>query len=360
MSKSICILVDSLSSGGAERVAANLSISLTNRGYQVTLVSMRNQIDYPYKGALFNFGKIKEKHNKIQSFNKFKSFFKETNFDVVIDHRVRANFVKEYIFSKYVFNRHKVIYCVHSYDLSYYFSLLKWPKLSLLPHVEQKYFVCVSEFIQLNLSEQLNLKCTRIYNYVQPELIFNRINDLNKKKEIQYIIGVGRLMESKQFDVLISCYLASNLIDNNIKLIILGSGSEKEKLESLISDLKLENHVELISFKKNPYPLIMGAKCLVSSSRVEGFPMVLVEALILNVPVISYNYKSGPNEIIKNNVNGILVENQNQEQLTLALNKLLLDASFYDKIKSNTQLDLGKFSEDQIVQEWINLLENQM
>ena len=117
MNKKICLLTYSLSSGGAEKMVANMSVSLVNMGFDVIIVSMKDVIDYTYKGTIYNFGKVKKENNKLQSFFKFLQFFKKQNFDFIIDHRVRNQFFKEYIFSNFIFNKIKVIYCVHHYNL---------------------------------------------------------------------------------------------------------------------------------------------------------------------------------------------------------------------------------------------------
>jgi N-acetylgalactosamine-N,N'-diacetylbacillosaminyl-diphospho-undecaprenol 4-alpha-N-acetylgalactosaminyltransferase len=359
MSKKICLLVDCLSSGGAEKVASHMSFSLTAKGYNVTIVSMRNELGYLYKGTLFNLGLIKEKHSRLSSLLLFEKFFKEQKFDVIIDHRVRNKFFKELLFSKFVFNKSQVIYCVHHYDLNFYFSYLKWPMLARLPHVKKKQFVAVCDEIKSEMSELLDLESVRVYNYILADKILKKASQIHEHRESEYIISIGRLVKLKQFDILITCYAKSKLPKNNIKLLILGNGSEKEKLELLISHLNLNDYVELIPFQNNPYMLIKKAKSLILPSRAEGFPMVLIEALTLMVPIIAFNCKSGPNEIVKNMVNGLLVEDQNQEQMTSALNRLLLDTSFYNKIKENTSRGLEKFSETKIIEKWANLLESQ-
>lgn len=359
MSKKICLLVDSLSSGGAEKVAANMSVSLKQKGYALFIVSMRDEIDYKYDGELFNFGLVKKSCNKLKAFLKFKQYFKNNKFDYIIDHRTRSKFIKEVLFSKFVFQNHKVIYCIHSYSLDYYFSYLNTAKLSLFPHVKKRMFVSVSNEIHDKLKQKLNVKSRTIYNYFMSKNA--RISSDSTLGSIDnYIIGVGRLTSIKQFDKLILSYNQSKLPEESIKLIILGDGPEKENLENTISKLKCKNHIKLLPFNKNPYRLMSSAKALVLTSKVEGFGMVLLEALSLKTPVISFNCKSGPKEIIKHGVNGLLVEDQNKKELTKALNKLLLDANYYSKIKENVQLGLEKFSEEYVIQEWINLFENQM
>ena len=276
MVTNICILVDSLSSGGAEKVASNLSISLSKKGYAITIVSMRKDIDYDYDGTLFNFGLIKGKYNRIKSLLIFKDFFRKSKFDIIIDHRVRSNFWKELLFSKYIFYKQNVIYCIHNYELRYYFSFLEYPFISAFPHVRNKKFVSVSFKIQNKLEKQLNIKSSAIYNYSDISKQSQGLNRADENDFGDYIISVGRLTRIKQFDLLIKCYKDSNLSDNNIELLILGVGPEKNNLQKQIVDLNLSNDVRLIPFRKNPYPLIKNAKVLVLQSKFEGFPMVLV------------------------------------------------------------------------------------
>ncbi|AJR04704.1 glycosyltransferase [Siansivirga zeaxanthinifaciens] len=354
MSKKVCIISDSLSFGGAEKVAANMSISLSKKGYEIHIVSMTDFIDYQFEGALYNFGLVKKSNNKLLSLLKFKKYFSLNKFDVIIDHRVRNKYLKEIVFSKFIFKNETIIYCVHNYDLSYYFSFLKFPWASLFPHVKNRMFVSVCNEIKNKLENKLFLKSTVVYNYTIP----NKYSSDKKVYDYDYIIGVGRLTKIKQFDKLIKNFSKSHLPNSNVKLVILGSGSEKLNLELLISELSMGKHVELIPFTKNPNELISNAKALVLTSKIEGFPMVLVESLFLNTPVIAFNCKSGPSEIIQNYINGLLVDNQNEQQLTLALNKLL-DNHFYNNLEQNTHKDLDRFSEDVVTNKWIDILENQ-
>ncbi|MBD0824318.1 glycosyltransferase [Aestuariibaculum marinum] len=349
MNKKLCILTDSLSNGGAERVASNMSVSLANKGYNITVVSMQSNISYAYEGELYNFGKVKEANNKLKAFLKFRDFFKNENFDVIIDHRVRNNFFKELLFSKLIFNKSKVIYCIHSYLLSYSFSYMCFPRLARLPHVKNRIFVSVCNEVNRNLEQQLGIKSKTIYNYLKLG------RDIDFEKE-NYIIGVGRLTKIKQFDKLILAYNESELPKKSVGLRILGNGEEKENLKKMINNLELNKKVKLISFKNDPKALISKAMCLVLVSEFEGFGMVLLEALNLGTPVISYNCKSGPSEIIQHEINGLLVENKNKEELIKAMNKLVLDEEFYNQIKLNTSCGLEKFSEEQVIAQWETLL----
>ena len=178
------------------------------------------------------------------------------------------------------------------------------------------------------------------------------------KPPYAYIIAVGRLVKMKQFDVLIKSYKNTQLLDKNIKLLIFGEGEEKENLQSQINSLGLHSFVLLKGFNQNVSSYIKQAKALVLSSKFEGFPMVLIEALTLKTPMIAFNCKSGPAEIIKHEINGLLVENQNQEALSKAMNTLVLNDEFYYQIKTNIEKLSNPFSEEIIIEQWINLVEN--
>lgn len=349
----ICLLADCLSLGGAEKMAANMSVSLSKRGYEVWIVSMKDEIDYEYAGTLYNFGKVKVQHNRFQAFLKFRAFFRQHQFDVIIDHRVRDKFLKELLFAKLVFKSSKVVYCVHHYILELYFSMVNIPLLLRQVLVKNREIIVVSKVVKQKIKEQLNFESKVIYNYIIPK---RKVHEVGLSED--FIVAVGRLENIKQFGVLINAYHNSQLPKHNIKLFVLGEGSEREYLEQLILKLNLQDYIELLGFRNDADTYIKHSKALVMSSASEGFPMVLIEALALKTPLISFDCKSGPNEIIQHNINGLLVEDQNSEKLTEAMDKMILDKDFYAYIKTNLEERPNPFSEENIIGQWMELLEN--
>jgi len=91
------------------------------------------------------------------------------------------------------------------------------------------------------------------------------------------------------------------------RLIIVGEGERRANLESLIRSLGMEDRVVLAGAMDNPFPVLQGAALLVLSSRWEGYPNVLLEALALNVPVISTDCRHGPRELLDGGRHGSLV-----------------------------------------------------
>jgi glycosyltransferase involved in cell wall biosynthesis len=139
---------------------------------------------------------------------------------------------------------------------------------------------------------------------------FNESFQLDKK----YIISIGRLTYQKNFNLLIESFYEINKIYNDYKLIIIGDGEKRKELELLISKLNLKNEVFLIGFKKNIFPYLNIADCLISSSRWEDPGFTLIEAGILNKIIISSDCMSGPRELL-NDDNGYLFNNENKDSL---------------------------------------------
>ena len=120
------------------------------------------------------------------------------------------------------------------------------------------------------------------------------------------ILGVGRLTQAKDFPTLIRAFALVRK-KHPARLMILGEGEERSKLETLVQELGLEKEVSLPGFVDNPYKYMKRAAVFVLSSKWEGFGNVLVEAMALGTPVVSTNCPSGPAEILENGRWGRLV-----------------------------------------------------
>jgi len=269
-----------------------------------------------------------------------------------IDFRSRSRFVMEYLLHQFIFEAKKMIMMVHSYEIEWHIPKGKiFKKIYNNTHA----VVAVSEGIELKLGKKYDFEnLLHIPNYISIEE-----EQVTTPLEISeaYIIAVGRLRNDiKQFDRLIETYHEANLTEKNIKLYICGDGEDEEALEKLISTLGLTNDVRLLGFVENVNEYIRNAKYLVLSSSVEGFPMVLLEALQQKTPVISFDCKSGPSEIIQHKTNGLLVEDQNFANLKDAMILLIENLALYAKCKQNTVSSISKFTEKPVIQEWIQLI----
>lgn len=136
------------------------------------------------------------------------------------------------------------------------------------------------------------------------------------------ILGVGRLEEQKDFFTLIKAF---DILRRKIssRLIILGDGEQRQALEDLIRTSGLQDLVELPGFELNPFAFMKRASVFVLSSRWEGLPNVLIQALACGCPVISTDCLSGPSEILKGGEYGYLVPVGDPQAMAEAMDAVL-------------------------------------
>lgn len=358
-SKRVCIIVDCLSIGGAEKIAGVLSIEFEKLGHDVSIISLWDKVTYPYAGKLYNLG-INESKIKwikqVKKFFKFRKAYKNDNADYYIDFRIRNRSILEFLLHSFVFVNSKMIFTIHNYHVD-----LHIPNGSFF----RKFYknahkvVAVSSAIEKKLQTEYQLKNTKlIYNFIDEKLVKAKANEpLDIKIPSKYIVSVSRLNnEVKQIDKLIESYHKSELPKHDISLLILGEGEDKESLKTLVEKKSLKDKVRIMGFQENPYPIIKNALFLVLCSKFEGFPMVLLESLKLGTPVVSFNCTSGPNEIIINNENGLLVEDQNFEKLRESLNIFIENESLYKNCKDHAEESVMKFNNSTIMDQWKSLL----
>ncbi len=179
------------------------------------------------------------------------------------------------------------------------------------------------------------LKVNAIYNGMDLDMIRRRMGEsceyALRVNDSLVILGVGRLDTQKTFHVLISAF-AEVVKHTPAKLVILGEGHERPRLEQLIASLGIQESVSLPGFVENPYAWMRQATVFCLSSAYEGLPFVLVEAMACGCPVVSTDCPSGPGEIIRHGENGMLVPVDNAIALADAIRRILLDGQFRDKL----------------------------
>ena len=184
----------------------------------------------------------------------------------------------------------------------------------------------------------LNLNAYLIYNALNIKKIksLSRVKYRNNffDKNHLNLISVGRLVPQKdQITLLKAVNYAKD--KTKIKLLIMGSGAERNFLNNYIYTKGLRKIVKILDFSKNPYPQVKNADALVLSSLFEGFPNVLIEAQILKTLIIASNCPTGPREIIEKNLRGIIFKKGDY----LNLGKLLINVNKESKINKKRVLN---------------------
>jgi len=164
------------------------------------------------------------------------------------------------------------------------------------------------------------------------------------------ILAVGSLTAQKDFPTLIKAFVIARK-NRQARLMILGEGEERPKLEGLIRELGVESDVSLPGFIVNPYPYMCGASLFVLSSRWEGLPGVLIEALYCGTPLISTDCHSGPREILANGEYGKLLPVGDVDHLARAIIDTLNDGT-----RRPSPETWSRFELDVVVDQYIKAL----
>ena len=344
----VAVIGYKLAEGGLERIFGTTTKMLHDQGIDVHTIVLEDKIEFEFAGKLVSFGK----YSKFIKYFKLRKYLKKEHFDYIIDFRHRINPKMEWVFLHFIYRNVKTIYTIHSSKLENYLTENKWIAKLILQKVYK--VVAVSNGVKQKI--EIELKNSAIE--VIPNSLDFKTPSNSDILPFKYIIAVGRLVKLKQFDKLIESYSKSRLPEKNIHLVILGTGEEQANLEKKISDFNLQAVVHLLGFKENVYDYISKAKFLVLTSQYEGFSMVVLEALSLGIPVVSFDCEYGPRELIHNNSNGILVEDQNFEELTRKLDIFVDDEILYQGCKNNSVSSVAKFQSSIIVNQWLQILKN--
>lgn len=171
------------------------------------------------------------------------------------------------------------------------------------------------------------------------------------------IIAVGRLDYQKGFDRLIRAWklVQKNRAFKDWHLDIFGQGEWKEMLQQMINERGLQTNTHIHPPTKNIGAEYVQSSLLVMSSNYEGFPMVMIEAMACGLPVVSFDYKCGPKDIIKDGENGLLVENGNIQGLADAMMNVMGDDEFRKILSENARKVVSSYSEEVVMEKWIKL-----
>ena len=353
----ICFISGVISrSGGTERVGILIANELAERGYDVTILSFWDRgvpfFQYSDKirvaGLLNPVSEGKLFRTYIYPIIKLHQFIKKNQFDIVID---IDTLLSQYTAIARLGTNAKLI----SWEHFNYFHTKDDKKRNLALKLAARYadkIVLLTKQDYMLHAEKAGIpeeKLVQIYNPTPFEGC--RISPRKEKN----VIAVGRLTDQKGFDLLLNAWALIEHLLPDWSLIIVGSGENERLLKEQASfnDLKKVKFMPSTNKIEDWYDR---ASAYVLSSRYEGFPMVLLEAMSKGLPIVSFDCVTGPSEIVIHGNTGYLVEDGSEIDLADKMLYLLSNSDLLDEFSENSLTIIKDYHIKPIVDKWENLI----
>jgi len=362
--RKVAIFIPSLRGGGAENSMVNLANAIAKSGISVDLLVANavgpNLINISKQVNLIDF----KKNNVSLCLFRLIGYLKNNCPGSLLSAMTHVNVIA-LLANMLTGDSTRVIISVRTYLSA---SLYKEKKikskivlfLSKYLYRKANKIIAVSQNVAkdvINLYKLPESMLRTIYNPVLTRELFElaerKINHLWLQEECEYplILSVGRLEEVKNFELLIKAF-AILIKQYSARLLILGEGTLRPKLEKLINNLNLNDRVALPGYVNNPYVFMKNCSLFVLSSKYDGLPGVLIEALVLSPRIIATDCPGGCCEILDNGRYGKLVAVDSIEGLANAM----LEALQNKPKRCNDSILLTKFKPETVVSQYLQVL----
>ncbi len=373
--KKILFLIDNLKGGGAEKAIKIIVEELYEKGVNLIVVLLEEQLNYTLKSDIevYSLSQKMTKYNFLFLGFKLLKLLKIFSPDIVYATNTKAQILS--LLTKPFFKTQRIVNIQVDLTKQYEGREYIFYLFNMLLKNADAY-----SFISHGIYENLKDKIPQKENIFIPNAIdFEEIDTLktqdieDKYKHIfekKVVITIGRLTEQKAQWILLEAF---SKIEEDVHLIILGSGEKEEELKTLSKKLGIEKRVFFLGFQSNPFKFLYNADIFVLSSLWEGFGNVIVEAMRCELPIISTDCPSGPREILSPNSDifkklknenefgeyGVLSPVENSKYLFQAMDKMLNDNHILQKYKKQAIVRAENYSKDIIVENFTHkILEN--
>lgn len=365
--------IPSLGGGGAERVMTEILHHIGRDRIEPVLVLLRQYEHSPYKKDLPGGLKIivaertSDNHfDKIKQYAAFMKIVFEEKPHVIISMLTHSNIMS--ISAKMLF-RKRVIIGEHN-TLSEVIKteegkrMLWFPTATLVRifYMFADKIIAVSEGVKTDLVKKFSIPSGNVHVINNPidlkrvlELCNNPAEHIFFREETPLVLSVGRLVPQKGFDILLKAFRRV-VGEMDARLMILGEGPERKSLVRLARELAITEKVSFPGFQNNPYKFLSKGHVFALPSRYEGFPMVMLEAMACNIPVVSTDCKSGPREILEDGKCGLLVSPEDPDALSMALLKLLKDKNLRERFSILGKKRAEEFTAKKIARQYEDII----
>ena len=361
----ITLVISSLGCGGAERVLVSMAKGFNDRGHNVTVVTLSEKKDdfyeLPAGCSRIALGVLSESRgigeaiaNNIKRITVIRKAIQSSIPDVVISFLRITNVttILSLLGTKY-----PLIVTEHNDARVFSYGIL-WESLRRITYPLCSCVVSVSQGVDLGFASLPENKRAVIYNPIM-------VKDSGQTDELpavvdpekKWLVSMGRLTEQKGFDLLLEAFAKIAPQYPDWQLLILGRGELREQLLQIRDNLDLSNQVVFTGALSNPFAVLKRAKLFVMASRNEGFPITHGEALACGLPVVCTDCPSGPSEMIRQNIDGLLVPNEDTASLAAAMASLMSDEPRRQKLADHAPEVLERLGLEAIVAEWEILME---
>lgn len=351
----ILFYIGNLRKGGAERVVVTLSNNLVKSNDVTIITTTDEKVEYELDKNvnIFNLKDFKGNKNSLSKniiyLKKLSKYIRKINPDIILgflpEPSYRLLLLKPFIKTPVIIsdrNDPKIEYASFKSKI-----IMKW-----LYHRADGFVFQTSE-AQNYFSKKIQSKSTVIANPVDDK--FFNVNYCGEKSK--EFINVGRLNKQKNQILLIESFKEVVKKYPDYKLLIYGDGNMKEEISSYIIKNKLNDNVKLCGNVDNIENVLKDKKGFILSSKYEGMPNALMEAMAVGMPCISTDCPcGGPRELIDNNKNGLLVENDNKDELIFSISMLIENNDKCKQLSKKAKEKMKNYSCNKIVNKWFNFM----
>ncbi|WP_298345932.1 glycosyltransferase family 4 protein [uncultured Algibacter sp.] len=351
--------ITSLRRGGGESVLVTIANNLASRGYEIKIITYSLPHEYELNPKI----KIVKLHSGIIKNQTLRYIHELYKYYRIKNNRPDAliSFMTQTSLSAILIAKLFRIHIIASEHTNH----ARTSTNKRLVNFTRKYIYRFANYVTILTSYDLEFYKKNKSNavIVTNPCTFKQVSDSIIQKE-KIILGIGGLHKYhiKGFDNLLK--LIKPVLDKHKdwKLMLVGETkiSGYDFLYQLAKDLKIENQVVFAGLRDDVQNIMSKSEIFVLSSRNEGLPMVLIEAMFQGMACVSYNCVSGPSDIIENNINGILVSDQDQTEMAFQINRLVEDKQLRDKLSRSTSKIASKFDEDLVCNKWESLIKSEL